>query len=75
MERRFSVLVGDITASPAQAIVNASDESLSGGGGVDAAIHAAAGPELAAALPDETVTDNGRFSPADRYQEIYDAVY
>ena len=49
MERRFSVLVGDITASPAQAIVNASDESLSGGGGVDAAIHAAAGPELAAA--------------------------
>lgn len=33
------------------------------------------GPELAAALPDETVTDNGRFSPADRYQEIYDAVY
>ena len=49
MERRFSVLVGDITASPAQAIVNASDEALSGGGGVDAAIHAAAGPELAAA--------------------------
>ena len=33
------------------------------------------GPELAAALPDETVTDNGRFSPADRYQEIYNAVY
>ena len=49
MERRFSVLVGDITASPAQAIVNASDEALSGGGGVDAAIHTAAGPELAAA--------------------------
>lgn len=33
------------------------------------------GPELAAALPTEAVTDNGRFSPADRYQEIYDAVY
>ena len=49
MERRFSVLVGDITVSRAQAIVNASDEALSGGGGVDAAIHAAAGPELAAA--------------------------
>ena len=46
MERRFSVLVGDITASPAQAIVNASDESLSGGGGVDTAIHAAAHAEL-----------------------------
>ena len=48
-ERRFSVLVGDITLSRAQAIVNASDETLSGGGGVDAAIHAAAGPALAAA--------------------------
>ena len=33
------------------------------------------GDELAAALPTEAVTDNGRFSPADRYQEIYDAVY
>lgn len=33
------------------------------------------GAELAAALPTEAVTDNGRFSPADRYQEIYDAVY
>ena len=33
------------------------------------------GEELAAALPTEAVTDNGRFSPADRYQEIYDAVY
>lgn len=33
------------------------------------------GDELAAALPQEAVTDNGRFSPADRYQEIYDAVY
>ena len=33
------------------------------------------GPDLAAALPTEAVTDNGRFSPADRYQEIYAAVY
>ena len=33
------------------------------------------GEELAAALPTEAVTDNGRFSPADRYQEIYDGVY
>ena len=41
MEQRFSVLVGDITKSCAQAIVNASAEALSGGGGGDAAIHAA----------------------------------
>lgn len=33
------------------------------------------GEELVSALPTEAVTDNGRFSPADRYQEIYDAVY
>ena len=26
-------------------------------------------------LPKESITDNGRFSPADRYQEIYDALY
>ena len=30
---------------------------------------------LVSALPQESITDNGRFSPADRYQEIYDALY
>lgn len=30
---------------------------------------------LDGALPQESVTDNGRFSPADRYQEIYNALY
>jgi len=30
---------------------------------------------LADSLPTESVTDNGRFSPADRYQEIYDKVF
>jgi O-acetyl-ADP-ribose deacetylase (regulator of RNase III) len=74
MDVRVEVVHGNIVAQSVDAIVNAANETMLGGGGVDGAIHRAAGPELLAAcrlIPEVTPgircpTGQVRITPAFR---------
>ena len=76
---RLNVVRGDITKLDVDAIVNAANTGLLGGGGVDGAIHRAAGPELLAAcraLPEVTTgvrcpTGQARITPGFRLKARY----
>lgn len=61
---KFTIIKGDITEQDSQAIVNAANSSLMGGGGVDGAIHRKGGPQILAECK-EIVNKQGQCVPGE----------